>query len=146
MPNLAWFTPRESHLDEARRLTALRGMTDTCAIKAYLESRNARGDVVGSREIVRATGVPCRLARFDVLVAGTESGGVYGRSGDLIDTSAAAYQLFLPWGTDIRQSDHVELAGGDKYEVQSADADSTLGVEVVARLVKLGIDNPQEGD
>jgi hypothetical protein len=138
----AWFGD-DGTLAEARASATAVGQPDRCDILAFLTVRNSRGNVVNETEVVREEDVPCRLQKFDVLVAGTESGGVFGRAGDLVDTSAQAYQLFLPWGTDIRPSDRVRMASGARFEVNGVDADSTFGVEVTARLVRLGLDNPE---
>jgi hypothetical protein len=155
MPASAWFgaTGRATwfatpdHAAEARASAAALGMPDRCAIKGWLTVRNARGNVVDSKEFTRATDVPIRIQRDLRPVFGAESGGVYGRQAETIDTSAQAFQGALPWGTTVLDSDHIAMADGTKYEVTSVDDASSYGVEIVVGLVRLGLDNPEpEGE
>jgi hypothetical protein len=124
---------------------AAASLPDTCNIVGWLTVPNARGRAVNRTEDVRLTGIPCRIERFDVLVFGTEGGGAYGRQGETVDVSTQAYQCALPWGTDVRQSDHLILSGGGRFEVSGIDTDTSDDAFTTARLVKLGVDNPQEG-
>lgn len=139
----AWFPTPAAQLAGARAAATADAEPDTCAIRGYLTVRNARGNTVNQGEIVRASGVPIRVQRDLRPVFGAESGGVYGRQAETIDTSAQAFQGFLPWGTVVRESDHVVMASGTRYEVTSVDDESSYGTEIVVGLVRLGIDQPQ---
>jgi hypothetical protein len=142
-PPSPWFGDAADQLADSRALATAEAQPDTCDILRVLQVRRPPGVLGPEHEVVRAANVPCRVQPFDVLIAGTESGGTFGRSGDLVDTSAVGYQLFLPWGTQISTKDRVRLADGTKFEVNSVSDKATFGVEVVARLVLVGIDNPE---
>lgn len=126
----------------ARARMRAANMPDRCTIEAWLTVRNTRGQVVQRQDYVRATGVPCRLTRDIHPVFGAESGGAYGRTGQLVDTTALAWTLALPWGTTSTEADRVVLADGDTYEVTSVDGDSSYGVEVFCGLIRLGVEQP----
>ena len=143
----AWFTQSPTQLADARDRAEAEGMPSRCSIVAWLTMRNARGQTINRAERVRAEDVPCRIERDLRPVFGAESGGAYGRTGEIIDTSAQAYRIALPWGTDVRESDHIVLDGdGAQFEVTSVDDVSSFGVEVIVGGVRLGIDQPAEGD
>lgn len=125
------------------RADAAATLADTCSVVGWTTEQNARGNVVNRTEEVRATGVPCRIRRNPIPIFGAESGGVYGRQAETIDTSALAFQGLLPWGTVVREADHLVMtASGTRYEVTSVDDESSESAEVLVGLVKLGIDNP----
>lgn len=115
---------------------------DRCTIEEWLTERNARGQEVNLRVSVVAADVPCRLAPVDLAIAGNETGGVYGRGGELIDTSADQWTLALPWGTRVEVSWHIVMQDRAVYEVNDVRDASTFGSEVVCRLVRLGVDQP----
>lgn len=142
----AWFGTAAADLTHARAAQAADGFPDTCSIESWLTVRNTRGNVVNKRERVIAAGVPCRLTPVDLLVAGTSSGGAYGRSGELIDTTADQWQLSVPVGTDLRASYHVVMASGGRYEVTDVREEGSFRVETVARLVRIGLDQPGAGE
>jgi hypothetical protein len=143
----AWFAQSPTQLADARDRAEADGMPATCSIVAWLTMRNARGQTINRAERVRATAVPCRIERDLRPVFGAESGGAYGRTGEIIDTSAQAFRIALPWGTDVRESDHIVLDGdGSQFEVSSVDDVSSFGTEVIVGGIRLGIENPQEGE
>jgi hypothetical protein len=141
----AWFGTLADELAESRALATAAAQPETCSIVGQLTTRTSRGDTI-SRDVVRATGVPIRVSRNPIPVFMAESGGVFGRSGQLIDTTAQAFNGYLPWGTPVGESDHLLLASGTRYEVTSVDDEGSLGVEVLVGLVRLGVDQPGSGE
>jgi len=124
------------------RADAAATLADTCSVKGWTTERNARGNVINRTEEVRAASVACRIRRNPIPVFGAESGGAYGRQAETIDTTALAFQGWLPHGTDVRESDHLVMASGTRYEVTSVDDEASEAATVMVGLVKLGIDNP----
>lgn len=120
-------------------------LPDRCAIVGQVSTRNPRGNTI-TRDLVRAEGVPIRIHRDPRPVFMAESGGAYGRAGETIDTTAQAFVGSLPWGTEVRESDHLVMASGTRYEVTSVDDESSFGAEVIVGLVRLGIDQPGAGE
>jgi hypothetical protein len=141
----AWFGTLADELAESRALATAEAQTDTCSIVGQLTALTARGDTI-SRDVVRASGVPIRISRNPIPVFMAESGGVYGRSGQLIDTTAQAFNGFLPWGTPVTEADHILMASGTRYEVTSVDDEGSFGIEVLVGLARLGVDQPATGD
>lgn len=141
-----WFATPATQLAEARAQAVADGEPDTCRVVGWLTVRNARGNTTNRAEVVRATGVPCRVQRDLRPVFGAESGGAFGRSGNVIDTSAQAYMIALPWGTDVRETDHLVTGSGAHYEVTSVDDESSYGVEIICGGVKLGLDQTEASE
>lgn len=141
---LSWFDQSPTPLADARERAEADALPTTCDVVAWLTVRNARGQTINRAERTRAAGVPCRVERDLRPVFGAEGGGAYGRTGEIIDTSAQAFRIALPWGTDVRESDHLVLADGAQFEVTSVDDVSSFGVEVVVGGVRLGLDQPAE--
>ncbi len=145
MPASAWFATQSDHLTEARANFQARAMVDRCRIEAWSHVKNPRGTVVKRFERTRADKVPCRLAAVAVQVAGVDNGGIYGRSGQLIDTLADQWTLEVPFGTPLAQDDQVVLADGQRYQVQDVREQGSELLAVTARLVRVGLDQAQAG-
>lgn len=140
-----WFAGTAEELAASRALATAEAQPDRCSIVGQLSTRNARGNTI-TRDVTRATGVPIRVDRVDIPVFTAESGGAYGRMGETIDTTALAFKGSLPWGTDVRQSDHLLMASGTRYEVTSVNDELSYGVEVTVGLVRVGLDQPGAGE
>ena len=129
----------------ARRETVAHQLPDRCTIEGWSRSKQGRTRAVERRTSIRAIDLPCRLAPFVRPAAGEVNGGIYGRSGELVDTVADQWTLSVPLGTVLHPSDQVVMAGGQRFQVEEVRTAGSLATTTTARLVRLGIDQPGAG-
>jgi len=95
---------------DSLRALAERSMLSTCNIHRYTPGPpnpdNSPGDQIESVQ----TGIPCRFS--EGLLRGVET------LVELRITGEARYSLRLPLGTDVRDSDVIEI-GGRRYEIMA---------------------------
>lgn len=104
-------------------------LTDTCTILRPSAGFDDYGNSQDGETTV-ATDVPCRLLPIQErdnteMVGGVEAGRVY-------------YRVILPYNTDIKDNDVLEVAG-ERYEGLQVEEAHTDKVDVRARVSKLGV-------
>lgn len=125
-------TGHQAQIDHKRRLATerIRRFGLTCSIRRPSKTLSDDGYPLDSETVV-ANGVPCMMANIDDAAERVErvvAGQVQSQ-----DVSA----LLVPWDTDVRAEDRVQLADGTRYEVQQGNGDQPGRIWIRLRTTQL---------